>query len=827
MTRLKPTLLSCCISASLFMAPLALAQTAEPGDVAQEASAEKAAPKTASQLDAVTLGGVEVTARGVSESLQSIPIPISAVSAQTIEEKGFEDVRDIAAFTPGFSFRSAFGRGFDRPVIRGMSNIQGEPNASFFIDGIFVDGDISAYGLENLERVEVIRGPQSAAFGRRTFSGAVNYITKRPGTRPGGKFSALAGNYGQYKYAGSYSNTTNEGALGFDVSFIHRGNDSIYYNPISGTDDLGGTESTGMMASAVWNATDNLELLGRVMYQQTDDEFYAISRLGANAANCYAPNYTGGRIPGAGFPITSTRRRGYFCGELKTPSEFPINTPVFEAAGYPAGNRGHKVRSSLVANYYFPNNWQLTSTSAYNKSTTWAGNDQDYSGIRGFGGAFETFFKGKTTDYSQDLRITTDLEKPVYATFGGYYYHQSPEPGYRGDLAGYGVGPGPPTGRPVAVMTNPQGSTVNKAVYGFVNWDINDQWTASLEARYAIDELTVAAVDQRSLVINGVPTLVSRPYALSNTLKSFTPRATLGYQWQDNIHVFGLVSKGTKPGGFNLDIQRADFTEASREELIARGFDTFDEETAWNYELGIKTGWDDNRLMVNASLFWIDWTNQQLTEGGPARLLNNTFFSTSYTSNIGESQIRGFELESQWAFAPGWLGTMSYSYTDAEITKFFSQGQADLICEKRFCLPTDPEGSSEGKMLPRVPKTKLAVGLLYEGQLANGWGWSANGDVNFESKRWDIANLAYAGDSTTANFRFSVAPSDSWRVSAFVRNAFNDDAAEDITRYLDPEAFIAIPAVPPATGVQVTQRTDFAVSAPRPRMYGVEVSYQF
>lgn len=818
-------MLSCCITATLFMGPTAHAQT-----TAQEDPAPQPQPiaQTAEDLAAVDLGGVSVTARGVAESLQSIPIPISAVTGETIQEKGFEDVRDIAAFTPGFSFRSAFGRGFDRPVIRGMSNIQGEPNASFFIDGIFVDGDISGYGLDNLDRVEVIRGPQSAAFGRRTFSGAVNYITKRPGSDAGGKLTIGAGNYGQYKYQGSYSNSAADGAVGYDVSFVHRGNDSIHYNPISGTKDLGGTETTGTMASVVWNATDNLELLGRVMYQRTDDEFYAISRLGADAANCYAPNYTGGVIPGAGFPIASTRRRGYFCGTLKTPKEFPINTPTFDLAGYPTGARNKKLRTSLVANYYFPNNWLLTSTSSYNEAESLGANDQDYSGIRGFGGGFETFFKNRTSDYSQDLRITTDLDKPVYATFGAYYYHQSGRPGYAGDLAGFGFGPpGAPVTPPVAVPTNPEGSTVNKAVYGFVNWDINDQWTASLEGRYASDELTVAGINSVSLAIDGVETLVSRPYSLKSSLNSFTPRATLGYQWLDNVHVFGLVSKGTKPGGFNVDIQRADFTEESREELIARGFDSFDEETAWNYELGIKSNWDENRLQLNASLFWIDWTNQQLTEGGPARLINGEMFSTSYTSNIGESRIRGLELESQWAFAPGWLGTMSYSYTDAEITNFFSQQQADLICEDPYCLPTDPEGSSKGKMLPRVPKTKYAFGLLYQGQMANGWNWTANGDVSYESKRWDIANLANTGASTTANFRFGVAPTESWRVTAFVNNAFNDNTAEDLTRYLDPEAFIGIPAVPPASGLQVTNRVDFAVSAPRPRMYGVEVSYQF
>src|SRR5690606_13423653 len=214
---------------------------------------------TATQLDTVT-----VTARGVAESLQEMPLPITAFSDKTIEAKGLTDVRDIAALTPSFSFRSGYGRGFDRPVIRGMSNIQGEPNASFFIDGVYVEGDISSYGLENIQRVEVIRGPQSAAFGRRTFSGAVNFITKRPGSVPGGKLTLGAGNYGQEKMGLFYSGGNEDGSFGYDISLNKRGNDGVFYNQAAGRKDLGGNETVSGMAAIAWSPTDNLDITARV-----------------------------------------------------------------------------------------------------------------------------------------------------------------------------------------------------------------------------------------------------------------------------------------------------------------------------------------------------------------------------------------------------------------------------------------------------------------------------------------------------------------------------------------------------------------------------------
>lgn len=122
------------------------------------------------------------------ESLQKIPLAISVLSDEVIDEKGLLDIRDIANLTPGFSFSSSFGRTNEVPVMRGMSNITQSTgsetayNASLFIDGIYVGGDISAYGLDNVQRVEVLRGPQAAAFGRSTFASAINYITHRPGS---------------------------------------------------------------------------------------------------------------------------------------------------------------------------------------------------------------------------------------------------------------------------------------------------------------------------------------------------------------------------------------------------------------------------------------------------------------------------------------------------------------------------------------------------------------------------------------------------------------------------------------------------------------------
>ncbi len=800
------------------------APVSTPGPATQSESSRVERADEPSQLETIT-----VTARRLDEELQDVPVPVTAVTAQTIERKGFTDVRDIAAFTPSFSFRSAFGRDGDRPVIRGMSNIQGEPNASFFIDGIYVQGDISGYGLENLERIEVVRGPQSAAFGRRTFSGAVNFVTRRPANDPTGSLRIGGGGDGWRRLNGFYAGPLVPDLLWFDVGAVYNKTDGLYFNPVSGTEDIGGTQTHGILTSVLFRPTDALEFFARVGYQLNRDQHFPIARQGSALNNCFLPEIVGS-APGTGFPLGRTRTRGYFCGIPRTPRAFPINTPDFELAGYGAGLRRENLRSSLVIDWSLPNGWSLISTSAYNETTEYSGIDQDYSAIRGFNGAFETFGQSRIYDWSQDLRITTDVSQPLYGLLGLYYYSETRGPGFSGSLAGFNLPPAfvrPPV---VAASNNPVNDIENRAIYALVEWKLDDRWTLSAEARYAKDTLTLGGTDRRTVATPPPPRVVERTFLLSDDLTSFTPRVTVSYRLDETVNLYALASKGTKPGGFNTDVQRADLREDSRQALIAEGLESFDEEEAWNYEIGVKSDLLDDRLRLNANLFWIDWDNQQLTESRPSFLVNNSPLLTSYTTNIGKSRVRGLELEGLWRWSEQVAATFSYSYNDAEIRDFVSQDQADLFCNVPVPNLADPCANARGNQLPRVPKHQAAVGLLWEGNFDNGWGWFANVDANYESSRYtQVDNLAETGASTRINLRFGIEFDEAWQFAAWVRNLTDDDTPEDILRYIDPQRFLSVPNIlpPPAPARVTTNLRDFAITAPRPRMWGIELSYRF
>lgn len=785
-------------------------------DDAQQAQTSQVSTTGADASQAVQLQEVKVTSRRVEELAQDVPLPITVVSAATIENKGFENVQDISLFTPGFTFHEGFGRLMDRPVIRGQVNVLGEPNASFFIDGVFVQGDISGYDLSDIERVEVIRGPQSALFGRRTFSGAVNFVTKLPTATPSGGATLQFGNKGQKQARLNYSGPISD-TLSFRVNAYHDQTDGLFRNSVSGKDDLGGRKTTSLGGSLYWHPNTSFSATLRANYQRDEDQSPAFYRYGLEAANC------GGTPTGQLYaffaPIYTAAPN--ICGKVKVPDQFAVNTPSFDLSGYDAGIRRHSLRTSLSLEYYFENNWQLTSTSAYNTSDDYLGLDQDYSGTRGFAGAMETFNKRPTHDFSQEFRLASDQSQPLHGLIGVYYYKQGNGYGYKGDLTGFNLMPGQPGNNLSPVATSaltPDATVENRAIFGLLEYRFNDQWKASVELRRGQDKIGSSGVDNQMLVIGGVNTPVSRTYNNTSTFNSTVPRFTVDYSPAPGLHFYGLLAKGNKPGGFNESVEDARLTDASRQQMIDQGFDKFKEENAWTTEVGIKSMWLQNRLRVNADVFNIDWKDQQLTSSATNQWINGQSGSMSYIDNIGKSRIRGLEIEGEFLISREWLVNFAYTHLD---TRIVDQENPSFIY---YTGRTNASGNN----LPQVPENSGTLGVTYKSQLANGWGVFGNVDANFEGSRYgDVNNLVWTGSSTTFNASLGIEPVKNLRISAYVRNAFNDKTTEDILMYISPERLIAYPNLVTGTGYQVGYGRGVVVTGRMPRLFGLRMDYKF
>ena len=275
-----------------------------------------------------------VTARKREENLQDIPLTVSAFTAAALQERGIAALQDVADFTPGFDFAHAFGRQDFRPSIRGQSNILGRANAGLFIDGVIVEEGNASVPLAALQRVEVVKGPQSALYGRSTLAGAVNYVLKKPGDEFQGEAHAEYGERDHVQVAVHASGPVSE-ALGIAVTANHYRRDGEYDNHYAGNsfgtpainDEVGGEETSSFTAVLSLDPSDRFSLTAFAMYEDSDDEQYAIALQPASFNNCHQVT-RGGPLaqpaPPAGTPEAQANfvasagynGSGYYCGRV-------------------------------------------------------------------------------------------------------------------------------------------------------------------------------------------------------------------------------------------------------------------------------------------------------------------------------------------------------------------------------------------------------------------------------------------------------------------------------------------------------------------------------
>jgi len=213
-----------------------------------------------------------VTTRKREESLQTVPVAVTAFTADDIESARITDVEDIALLTPGFTFAPLFGGGASTPVIRGQSTTIGEPNVGFFIDGVYQSSRTIMDSLlgDSIARVEVAKGPQSALYGRNTFAGAVNFITKDPSNEFEGTLELTGGKSGHFDGRANISGPLIENGLYFRLGGRFFRRDGYFTNELTG-DDLDDRQTFVVSGALTATPAPNFEATLRVGYEDTDD----------------------------------------------------------------------------------------------------------------------------------------------------------------------------------------------------------------------------------------------------------------------------------------------------------------------------------------------------------------------------------------------------------------------------------------------------------------------------------------------------------------------------------------------------------------------------
>ena len=760
-----------------------------------------------------------VTARKVSEKLQNAPTTVGVVTADSVDRLGLDNIQDIAKTVPGIVFDDSFGRDANRPVIRGQANILGQSGVAYFIDGIYYSGSIADYDVDSIARVEVVKGPQSALYGRNTYSGAINIISKMPTDRWQGRVTGDISERDRYEVTGSVRGPLGDTGFGLAVGGRYYDNKGEFINAFDGS-RLGKQRTQSVFGVLKFDDGGPVRTTIRANYNKTDDGQPAIFATSANENNCYFDN-------GALY-----RGRGrYYCGTIQPRQASSDYSRQFADQGL-VGLHSKTFNAAVSVDFDLSESLTLTSLTGYNSRQADNQTDGDYSGnsfaqvifaygsIGPIAGAVAprnlryTSFARSTQDFSFSNRTNTrDISQELRLSFrsdaidalaGVYYFRQDDDsvdtrvvPAGSLALAQANANAAtaflcsdlPRCGAfvPITVLASelPESRNTNnfdienKAVFGSITAHFTSSLSLSAEGRYAEEKITQAT---RTYNAGGV---VPAPTSVTATFKKFTPRVTLSWQATPANLFYAIYAEGQKPGGFNGNT------------AIAAGYPTYNAETVKTVEFGMKHTLLGGKLTANFAVFQNDITGYQLTQN-----VSVPPNQVSLIVNAGDARVRGFETEIVARPSRYVTFTANYSFVNAAFKRGFDEQLGvlnDVLddnlvnCSRgdQFPLVTGCQsafGDITGKRIPRAPQHTAFVDIDIRHPLSDDWNLFAGANVNLlSSSTAQIDNLAWTGGSAVVDLRLG-AQSSRFKVQLYVKNATNERSINQIIRYADANA---------------------------------------
>ncbi len=798
---------------------------------AQQQAVDPPPGGTVQTPDARLLDTIIVTARKREEALQDVPVSVTVFSDEGLAERGVVDVNSLAEFTPGLSFSQAFGRFSDRPVIRGQGNVLAnvlfgvESGTAYFIDGVYYNGDIQGIDFDSLQRVEVIKGPQSALYGRNTYAGAINFITREPGTDHwGGSARVTLGQRGEQRVSASINGPLLGDRLTARLGASFNNYDGEYTN-----------RATGRVIGQEGDETVNLTLMARpadswlmrvfAMHRQQEDGTPPLFLWGADRNNC-APGfrsigYRAGGIPARGGYPSQDNRNQYYCGKIPaSPELLWLNTDAigptdrFPNNGFADGTAfdGFELRETFVSllSEHYLGDWIVDVQGGYRANSEFFGTDSDHSEaflLFGPPGVAEPLFANTNRkdrrEWSGEAKVQSPTDRPLQAVAGVYYYQIE---AIERDLTFAAPRQGIPTGNTTGIL--------NKAVYGGLRYEFDPRWSAGLELRYSEERKY-----REEINASGVATLEQR-----GDFSATTPRLTVDYKASEGLLLYGVFAQGVRPGGLNGAVG------------VQTGRPTYEQEESTNYEFGVKSTLFGGRMRLNGSVFFIDSKDVQVTQAVPGGAAGAV---VAIAVNQARAETKGVELEMEAALTEGLKLTTNLTYIDPRFTEGCDDFEFVLNSGGIAYRPGDfgsPNCDISGNRLPLTSKTQASVLLSHGRPLAQGLMLFSNLTYSYEGSKYvQVHNLAETGSTSLLGARFGVR-GERWSVAAYGRNLTNEDTVPMATRWFDlryggcPPSPAAPCSGPSGTAPLTADRGSpraFFTSLRKSRTFGIEARYSF
>ncbi|MEP5937538.1 MAG: TonB-dependent receptor [Erythrobacter sp.] len=773
-------------SASKCALPIGLVLASAPA-LAQETTAQAGASNAAS--DNVII----VTATRRDESIQDIPINIAAVGGEQIEAQGFDDLSELVAFVPGISVADQGGRDGNRIIVRGLNadpiqNAFGQENGGGSVATYI--GEIPLFvdlRLNDLQRVEVLLGPQGTLYGAGTLGGAIRYIPNKPnfsGFMVEGRADAYT-----YKEGGGISTD-----LGFTINVPVSDRFALRAS-FDNLDDKG--------------FIDNPYILREPGVSNPDPDFTSEAERDANfdpIEDANTEDIQSGRIAARWQPIDAidATLTYYFQNSKyggRNTSSFRTTTIPSEryefGARFPEPNErdSQLIALEVVADLGFA---ELTSATGI-ASVEENGQRDQTDLLISLEYSYETFpqfaaftFEDEETDiFNQELRLVSKGDGRINWIIGGFYNKNDYNALSSEFTPGYGALVGArPDLNDLEYFEADRTSLEEFAVFGEIGFDITDAWSVTLGGRYY--DYTFETANSTDFPLFAGPEF--EPYPLSDIENQLTLapnqsrsgelfKINTAYQFGEGNTVYATFSQGFRVGASNGGQPCPDVFVPGPQSLCLLGpgqqfgpgpddFFPLNErfyvpDTVDSYELGAKTTWLDGDLILNATLFYIDWKDPQIS----ATSINA---GTSITVNGVSAESKGIEIYTNWRPTNNLTLTGNFSYTDAKLT-------ADVPALVQTIQPpgfsTLLEPGQDGDRLPGSPKTQFSISGDYVAPLSD------NADLVFRANyAWQDEVLTLiggrGGSFTLPSYgRADIAVGyerEQWSLTAYVNNLFND-----------------------------------------------------
>lgn len=756
-------------------------------------------------------GAIVVTARKREEDLLKTPVTLSVLTSEELEKRAVVSVADLAANTPGFSINNnASGRAdrsFQQIILRGFtpSGVL-STTTSMFIDGVAVASPSMLNSVGTPERVEVLKGPQSAYFGRNTFAGAINIVNKTPSDQWEGTITAMAGTRKNYRLRAEVEGPIVGDMLTFRLTGDRWARDGSWKNAYDGS-TLGDQQSTSGSLLIVAKPTERLKIKAFGFYAEDKDGVAANTRLNAQDVTTAAPNYlsstgtlllkgqsnctlTGdvdglaggasislpyfcGVTPGLVNPLSSNTLKDQFItnflasptGRILSPSQGTQDYGLFRQSYHLHTTLDYEVTDevsvSLLAGYNNEHWSQFSDLDGYDSSAL--GNPFGGPGSRPYFD-FPFLVEREQLDHSFEGRVNYDFGR-VRGVFGASLLDAKVQSSLGGGNGALGV----------SVFPTGGGFDRAKTLGGFfgLTFDATDALSLSLEGRYQVDKL-YSYVGSTALTLTDGTYLPAGTYAPNSVLaqrtyKNFLPRAIVNYQINPDLMVYASAAKGVNPGSFSTGIvsQSAVVQQAAKAAGITLSVDP---EKVTSYELGLKGQALDGKARFQLAGFYSKWRDQinqiLVVVASPtvANPNNQTFVSGN--ANSGSVDLYGIE------------GDVSLRVND--LIKLSAAGAINLSDIKRFSGRAISQLTGvfdfSGKEQPNASKYSATGSVEFGGDIQgiDDGTWFARTDWNYKSGVWsNQANIVRTPDRHVVNVRLGVGQGNT-SLEFFVNNVFNN-----------------------------------------------------